>query len=127
MSTIENYPATQQTDYFRVTETHWRGVINSEDLTVGSLLDVLGSAVDAGMPKDALVEIKPGDCVINVRVKDSRIVTLPRRDDVKGDCLASDQYYFCTRDAGHSGPHEASNGIAVVHSWSDAQVEAVQS
>jgi hypothetical protein len=66
----------EQTDHFRVIQNEWRGRINSEDLALGPLIAVLWQALEAGMPDDATVSIKPGDCVINVQVKTQTVTTV---------------------------------------------------
>lgn len=70
-------PLAEQTDYFRTVEEIWRGQINSEDMTVAALVEVLLQAREAGMPGDAIVSFPPGgDCVTRVHVTTKRIESL---------------------------------------------------
>lgn len=69
----EEFPPFEQTDHFQTIEHIWRGAINSEDVELGTLVDVLIAARRAGMPSTATVSIKPGDCVMRVEVTQRRI------------------------------------------------------
>lgn len=81
--TADELPAVQQTNYFETRERQWRGQINSEDLTLADLMDVLRDADAAGMPPTSLVSFPPGgDMVTKVHVTDRHVVALPRRDEV---------------------------------------------
>lgn len=74
----EEFPPFQQTDHFLTTERVWRGTINSEDVELSTLIDVLLAARAAGMPSGATVSLKPGDCVVRVEVTQRRITTVPQ-------------------------------------------------